>query len=524
MSKLSPLLALCVTFGWGCVDSSPSYPIIPSNNAADMGDMKVTPTPDLGPLPDLGFDMKMGPCTPGAEDSPDESAQDTNCDGVDGDASRSIFVATYGDDANIGTKIAPKRTINAAILAAKGDDSKSWVLVENGLYDEQVILSEGVHVVGGYVFGWRRDPRSYTTIRGGKPAISGENIMQPTILMNLDVQPAQDVARSESIITISLTNSSGVILKKMLVTAGTAGDGQPGIAGMAGATGTTGRPGQDGREDSGGLCSSKGQPSAAEGASSSCGGQPGGKGGLSARGGGTGQTGSPGSGGASGGNGGGKGSQGGTGGEGGPGAPGMPGEGGSSAGAFQALTWTGQAGKDGSPGLPGQSGGGGGGGGGGDSGCDSWGGTGGGGGAGGCSGQAGTGGQAGGASVAIFLLDSDIIIEDSKIILGVGGRGGDGGAGGKGGDGGPGGVGGRREDDSGPGGPGGKGGLGGQGGAGGGGAGGPAFGVYSNVMLMTAPLNVEYVQGSGGVGGNGLGANGRGAQGAQVEYQIGPLD
>ena len=504
-----------------CGDSNPALPA-PTNNASrDMGSRPVDldmRDPFLPEVPPEG-------CMPGAEDAPDPSGEDSNCDGTDGDVSRSVFVASYGDDANPGTRVAPKRTINAAILAAKADDGKSWVLVENGLYDEQVILSEGVHVVGGYTFGWRRDPRSHVTIRGGNPAIEGKNIRQPTILMNLDVQPAEQVERGESVITMYLEQSPGVVMQRLILTGGTAGDGLAGSPGMVGATGNAGRAGGDGREDSGFItCNERGKPPEGAGAMSPCAGGAGGAGGLPGKNRDAGEAGARGSDGAQGGAGGLRNQAGEPGGPGGPGAPGMPGAGGSSAGSFQGLRWVGQAGGPGTSGAPGASGGGGGGGGGGSSGCMSWGGAGGGGGSGGCGGQGGQGGSPGGASVALFLLDSDVRMEECKIILGSGGRGGDGGQGGQGGEGGRGGPGGKREDDSGPGGDGGRGGQGGRGGSGGGGAGGPAFGIYSNLVLTVAPLSMEYVQGVGGFGGNGLGAEGRGARAPQIELQVGPLE
>src|SRR5690349_1329468 len=33
-----------------------------------------------------------GPCVPTAQDEPDDNFRDTNCDGIDGDASRGVFV------------------------------------------------------------------------------------------------------------------------------------------------------------------------------------------------------------------------------------------------------------------------------------------------------------------------------------------------------------------------------------------------------------------------------------------------
>src|SRR5438552_963890 len=48
---------------------------------------------------------------PGAPDRPDLSFQDTNCDGIDGDASHAVFVSLSGNNAATGTKDNPLRTI-----------------------------------------------------------------------------------------------------------------------------------------------------------------------------------------------------------------------------------------------------------------------------------------------------------------------------------------------------------------------------------------------------------------------------
>src|SRR5689334_3082185 len=66
-----------------------------------------TGTSDAGDTP--GCVAQAGP------DLPDDNFADTNCDGVDGDAARAIFVATSGADTNPGTMEMPMATINAAI-------------------------------------------------------------------------------------------------------------------------------------------------------------------------------------------------------------------------------------------------------------------------------------------------------------------------------------------------------------------------------------------------------------------------
>src|SRR5262245_2933286 len=52
---------------------------------------------------------------PGAADEPDDAFLDTNCDGIDGDASRALFVAPGGDDSHPGTRSLPFQTIRRAL-------------------------------------------------------------------------------------------------------------------------------------------------------------------------------------------------------------------------------------------------------------------------------------------------------------------------------------------------------------------------------------------------------------------------
>ena len=164
---------------------------------------------------------------------------------------------------------------------------------------------------------------------------------------------------------------------------------------------------------------------------------------------------------------------------------------------FNGLQWRGASGENGSVGVHG----GGGGGGGATAGLNDnyeyqnrnyYGASGGGGGAGGCAGEAGLAGEAGGGSFAILLIldqpSSDAQMPDllnNHLARGTGGNGGNGGTGGSGGDPGTGGLGGRGVDDGYTfdfcmfdGGLGAQGGRGGHGGGGGGGAGGVSYDLY----------------------------------------------
>ncbi len=489
-----------------------------SNNANNVNN-RVTnnvnfPDDDMG-VPDLGE------CSEDREDVPDEFFFDANCDGIDGDESQSVFVATYGDDANPGTKSLPKLTIAAGLEAAQAE-GKSWVLVGESLHESDGIeLVEGIGIAGGYGFGWDRDGRAKTSIRGGNPAIVGRNITAFTPLLGFEVTPTDMPEPGSTVITILLESSPGVVISDVRIVGGTGGDGADGAAGATGANGNPGAPGGNAPKDNGGVLGleCRGQnspPDPGAGGEDACGGA-GGQGGAGGGSGFENQSGDDGGDGDQGAEGGAKGgasTPGFTGDNGMSGGTGGPGTGGDDSGSFEGAMWVGVSGTDGEPGIPGGGAGGGGGGGGGDGSlpfnpCASWGGAGGGGGGGGCGGEGGGGGQAGGASVGLMLLDSTITIRDCTILGGQGGRGGAGGMGGNGGMGGEGANGGNEEENSGKGGKGGRGGVGGRGGQGGGGAGGPSIALYSDTVVN--PVATDVTMGTAGTGGLAGGAEGQGA-------------
>lgn len=136
------------------------------------------------------------------------------------------------------------------------------------------------------------------------------------------------------------------------------------------------------------------------------------------------------------------------------------------------------------------------------------------GGAGGCGGVGGQGGGGGGGSFGLFVISSDLIIENSRFFASQGGRGGAGGLGGQGGDAGSGGVATfrfrRTVSPTGTftygnlnarGGTGGKGADGGQGGDGGGGAGGASYGAYCHDSSLETIGDVRFTSDAAAPGG-----------------------
>jgi hypothetical protein len=480
---------------------------------------------------------------------------DRDCDNLDGVERTSLFVWAQSPNA-LGTRAAPFRTI-AQALAAFRPGTHTAILVAQGTYVEQVVLTNGVALYGGYSPDFtRRDVVLFPTfIEAAEPVanqrrgtVNAEGLTARTVLAGFTIRGYDVTTRplpglpARNSYAVYVRDSAGLVLQNNHVVGGRGGDGSPALPGLAGANGQAGSNGLAARECRTPGCTNETQAGGAPGQNPACPagtqGNPGAGADLSVNpqqysaGGFNGRGGSnaiyrhsdpsqapfckydctvPGDGLA-----------GGAAQNGPDGVASGAGLGCSSPrGSIVNGEWVstpGTAGIDGSPGR--------GGGGGGAGGCvnnanpatctignrvGDLGGTGGGGGAGGCGGGRGSGAGGGGASFGVFVLGPTPTIIGNLIDLGFGGAGGNGGAGGYGGLGGQGGRGGPNTSVAwcaGQGGPGGRGGNGGAGSGGGAGCGGSVFGIAGQGLvpgpiaarntIAPAPLNAA---GQGGVGG-----------------------
>lgn len=442
---------------------------------------------------------------------------DENCDGIDGDIGRAVFVnASSTSLLQNGSMAAPYKTISAALDSLSGVNTNvNQILVSKGIYNENIVLKDGIGIFGGYDAEnrWTRSTANIVTIKGNhtvnghKIGVRGYDLSSKTFLQNVTIESTSTSARvtgtsqGASSYGVYCTNCDGLRLLGNQIAAGNGANGAnaaqvtPAVAAKGG-DGGRGNPGQADKVPSGGVYGG-----AAGTSSCNVPGGAGGAGGIAHQNGlfgtwhrGSADDGKPGSpapnGGGAGGSKGDKGNPGknapenaknGT-----VGSNGSHGISGTNAGSIDAGYWKGTTGGNGGNGTNGTGGGGGGGGGGQDCGtCNAGTGNGGGGGgAGGCGGSGGFGGGAGGASVGIYLQTSAAaIVKNNGIYTGKGGNGGAGSAGSSGGAGGLGAYG--REvdiDEVGKGAKGGDGGAGGNGGHGGGGGGGPTIGILTQGM------------------------------------------
>ncbi len=508
-----------VVVSWPAADA-PNYFLQQSTTPLFPGGWSLpAPTPTLNggiysfqlPATNRGDFFRLKLEATGLLDEPDDAFADTNGDGIDGDVTKAIFVATAGDDLFAGTRAQPVRTlaegVRRAALAGK------QVYVAAGVYtSDTLVVSNGVSVYGGYnAADWSRsDANSVLLTVANATAVHASNIVTGTTLDHLTLQGADAVIPGMSAYGVVAIDSAGLIIRRCSIRAGHGGSGVSGVAGVVGADGGAGGQGRPGCEDSSGFgCSNCSRPSGGIGGASPCG-NPGGVGGLPGNGTNAGQAGGMGGGGTAGGSGANcGGSPGCVGIVGTAGVPGVPGADGTAGlpGNFALTGYQPVHGTEGAAGASGNGGGGGGGGGGGDDSCDSYGSSGGGGGSGACGGAPATGGLSGGGSLAIYLWNSSARIEFCTLQTGHGGNGGTGGTGGGGGMGGASGPGGpyggsSEQDDGGFGAAGGKGGDGGRGGHGGGGAGGSVIGIVRAGGSTPVLASLSYVLGLGGAGGN----------------------
>ncbi len=184
---------------------------------------------------------------------------DADCDGVDGDAEKAIFVAKSGSDSNPGTQFKPVATVvkGIALAAAK---SKRDVLVGAGAYAGDLQLAAGVSVWGGYGKGFaQRDPANHETlIVGADPAkgdaiaircqgISGAGL--PTRLDGLTVlggTPKQPGRASFTLYAVACDARLQVLGTRIFAGNGGPGAvGAPGLHGKAGVTGKNGKKAKD---------------------------------------------------------------------------------------------------------------------------------------------------------------------------------------------------------------------------------------------------------------------------------------
>jgi hypothetical protein len=188
----------------------------------------------------------------GSFPSPGQEYRDDNCDGVDGVADRALFVWGGNPLPGTGTRTNPYRTL-AAALAALPTSGKSYVLVAEGTYAENVVLLDGAKLYGGYAWNFlSRDVLLFSTvIQGVTPTAAsqvgavtavglGTTVTQTVVSgftiqgRHVDAVAADGVAGAASVAVYLKDCGPAVILQNNLIFGGRGGDGGRGPTGVQG--------------------------------------------------------------------------------------------------------------------------------------------------------------------------------------------------------------------------------------------------------------------------------------------------
>ena len=183
--------------------------------------------------------------------APAPSYVDQNCDGIDGVIGDALFVSAGASASGTGTRASPFKTLGAAVAAFPAS-GKKHVLVTEGTYQENVRLTAGVQLFGGYSSDFKaRDPLLHATVLEGQAptaaavaAIDIENVAvaSPQTVVSGFVIHGQDVAAStpdgqDGAPTYAVyvkDSGAGVQLTNNEIVAGRGGKGGRGLTGGQG--------------------------------------------------------------------------------------------------------------------------------------------------------------------------------------------------------------------------------------------------------------------------------------------------
>lgn len=176
-------------------------------------------------------DNETPACVNTGLDTPDDDFIDSNCDGIDGDLTRAVFVSPDGSDGAEGTLATPLRRIDDAIelAATSGRD----VYVCNGTYSQAVTITKPVALYGGYTCenGARRTKDRAVIQPDRGVALFVQNVTGTVHLERLAFRSPDAVSPSESSQAGSIVASSDVTFSRVEFSAGKGADGAPGAPG-----------------------------------------------------------------------------------------------------------------------------------------------------------------------------------------------------------------------------------------------------------------------------------------------------
>lgn len=213
-------------------------------------------------------DADEADCDPDAADTPDDDFEDSNCDGIDGDVERAVFVAPNGDDLGQGSLEDPLQTIGTAISLARAEEKDVYIC--NGTYDRGITVEhDAVNLYAGYdcASDWRRVPGRATVAPVSGAPLTLREVSTMTIERIVFEAQDADVPEASSVGGF-IVDSHDIRLRRVEFVAKDAADGIDGVPGQpyasaapAGADGTEGcndlgceDPGRGGANSSSYVC------------------------------------------------------------------------------------------------------------------------------------------------------------------------------------------------------------------------------------------------------------------------------
>lgn len=219
---IPPLAALLLGAG-ACTEGTSSQPegLAGGGNVAPSGSAGAFSKPE--PMDPPG-------CVPAEEeDRPDADFADTNCDGIDGDRARAVFVAPHGSDDGPGTLEAPIATLTRGIELARRAGKSVYVCTST--YEEAVVLEDAaVSIYGGYDcrHGWRRTSKQATIAPAAGRPLTIRNIAEPLLLSRLRFVAADAAEAGASSVAAHVVDSLNLRFEPVALEAG---NGAPGLSG-----------------------------------------------------------------------------------------------------------------------------------------------------------------------------------------------------------------------------------------------------------------------------------------------------
>ena len=169
---------------------------------------------------------------------------DENCDGIDGVIEDAIFVSQSAPENGDGTLLSPYRRVGDA-LKAWSRSGKKYILVSEGLYEEDLSLPNGVVLHGGYSVNFReRDLVLHASILRGVSAqatVQAIRLTEKATVSGFVIEGATRTESGKSSVAVWIQNTTQVALYANKIVGGQGGHGKSGDGGA---------PGHGSKEDS----------------------------------------------------------------------------------------------------------------------------------------------------------------------------------------------------------------------------------------------------------------------------------